>query len=40
MHKQKVLIKGESNEKNNYVGNRFNDAAGIYWWMLAMVVWT
>jgi hypothetical protein len=38
MYKQ-ILIKGERHEKNNYVGNGFSDAADIYWWMLAMVVW-
>jgi cytoskeletal protein CcmA (bactofilin family) len=35
--KRQILIKGESYEKNNYVGNDFSDAAGIYRRMLGAV---
>jgi hypothetical protein len=33
-YKQQIFIKGESYEKNNYVGNSFGAAACIYWRML------
>jgi hypothetical protein len=36
--KQQILIKGESYEKNNYVGNGFSNAAGIYRRMLGAMV--
>jgi hypothetical protein len=36
-YKQQIFIKGESYEKNNYVGNGFSDAAYIYWRMLGAV---
>jgi hypothetical protein len=36
-YKQQILIKGESYEKNNYVGNGFSDAAYIYRRMLGAV---
>lgn len=34
---KQIIIKGESYEKNNYVGRCFNDAADIYWRMLGAV---